>query len=325
MRVLVTGGAGYIGSHVARELRRRGHTAVIYDNLSRGRADFARGFELIRADIRDRSALDAALRGVDAVMHFAALIEVGESERDPQRYFDNNTVAALDLLKATHEAGIRIFVFSSTAAVYGIPQAVPIPESAPREPVNAYGASKLCVELALEAFGRAYGLRYAALRYFNAAGADESGEIGEAHVPETHLIPRVLDAVAGQCDELQIYGDDYPTPDGTCIRDYIHVTDLAEAHVMAIDHLASGGESAAFNLGTGDGHSVKQVISTVESVTGRTLKKRVMPRRAGDSPVLVADPSLAQRVIGWKPTRSLLQMVESAWRWHKLLVGGSGR
>jgi UDP-arabinose 4-epimerase len=315
--VLVTGGAGYIGSHAARALRREGYEVLIYDNLSTGFEFLARGFELIQGDIRDREKLMPALRRVDAVMHFAAHCYVGESVQNPRKYFSNNVEAALVLLNGCLEAGVRRFVFSSTCAVYGIPAAVPIAEDNPRLPVNPYGVTKMVFERALEAYSEAYGLRYASLRYFNAAGADESGETGECHEPEPHLIPLALMAAEGSVRELQIFGNDYPTADGTCIRDYIHVNDLAAAHLKALQHLANGGNSIAANLGTGQGHSVMEIIKMVEEVTGKTVPRTIMSRRPGDPPALVADSSYAQQLLHWKPTRSLRDITATAWRWLK--------
>ena len=315
MIVLVIGGAGYIGSHAARTLKRRGHEVVIYDNLSTGHAFLAEGFELIVGQIADTSKLAPTMRRVDAVMHFAAHAYVGESVGNPRKYFRNNVEAALALLNICLDCGVRKFIFSSTCAVYGVPSKIPITEDNPRLPVNPYGVSKLFFEQALEAYDQAYGLRFAALRYFNAAGCDESGEIGELHEPEPHLIPSALQAVTGARPELELFGTDYPTPDGTCIRDYIHVNDLAEAHVLALEHLANGGSSVALNLGTGRGFSVKEVLDVVEKVTGRPVPTRVAPRRAGDPPALVADPTRAQTLLQWKATRSLEQIVTTAWKW----------
>ena len=315
MRVLVTGGAGYVGSHALRALQQRGHEVVVYDNFSTGHEFVVRSFPVVRGDIGDRQALLPALRGIDAVMHFAAFINVGESVEDPRKYFDNNVYRALNLLNTVLEAGVRRFLFSSTAAVYGHPKTVPIPESASRQPVNPYGVTKLLLEQALEAYARAYELRFAALRYFNAAGADESGETGEWHDPETHLIPSALMAAAGCRPELQLFGDDYPTHDGTCVRDYVHVSDLAEAHVLALEYLAKSGQSLAANLGTGRGYSNREVLAQVEKVTGRPLPVRICSRRPGDPPALVADPSKAQQALGWKAKRSLHDIVSSAWRW----------
>jgi len=318
--VLVVGGAGYIGSHAARALRRSGYEVILYDNLSTGYQRLAQGFELVVGDIADEAKLRPALVRCDAVMHFAAHAYVGESVQNPRKYFRNNVEAALSLLNATLDAGIRRFVFSSTCAVYGVPAKVPITEDTPREPVNSYGASKLFFEHALEAYARAYGLRSARLRYFNAAGADESGEIGELHDPETHLIPLALAAAAPGSAQLQIFGTDYPTPDGTCIRDYIHVNDLAEAHVRALQHLEKGADSLALNLGTGHGYSVLEVIQAAETATGRPLRRTMGPRRPGDPPVLVADAAQSQRVLGWKATRTLAEIVSSAWGWMQKIL-----
>lgn len=316
MRVLVTGGAGYVGSHALRRLRERGHHPVVYDNLSTGHRRLAQGFDCVWGELADRERLAAALRGVDAVMHFAACSLVAESVADPRKYFENNVVAGLGLLRAVVEANIKLFILSSSCAVYGLPAEVPIPETAPRLPENPYGATKLALEQALEAYRPAYGLRYAALRYFNAAGADESGEIGELHAPETHLIPRALEAVASSAP-FELYGADYATPDGTCIRDYIHVNDLAEAHALALDYLQRDGTVAEFNLGSGQGCSVREVLAAVEKVTGCPLQIKLCPRRAGDPPALVADARRARDVLAWRPTRTLEDMVRTAWQWFQ--------
>ena len=315
MRVLVTGGAGYVGSHAIRALRERGHEILVYDNLATGHQEVLRDFRLVWGDTGDRAMLLSALQGMDAVMHFAAFINVGESVENPRKYFDNNVRRALNLLDTVLEAGLRRFLFSSTAAVYGNPLSVPIPESAPLQPVNPYGVTKLLLEQALQAYDRAYGLRFAALRYFNAAGAHESGETGEWHDPETHLIPSALLAAAGMRPEMQLFGDDYPTPDGTCIRDYIHVSDLADAHVLALEYLASEGRSVALNLGTGQGHSNREVLAMVEQVTGRPLPIKISTRRPGDPPSLVADPTRAEQLLAWKAKQPLREIVSSAWRW----------
>jgi len=315
MVVLVIGGAGYIGSHTARALRRAGHQVIIFDNLSTGYEFLADGFEFINGDVLDHAVLAPALSRVDAIMHFAAFAFVGESVTNPKKYFHNNVEGGLALLNAALELGVKKIIFSSTCAVYGVPEKVPIAENIPREPVNPYGVSKLFFEQALEAYDRAYGFRFAALRYFNAAGADESGEIGELHDPETHLIPLALRAAAGLGPELNVFGSDYPTPDGTCIRDYIHVNDLASAHVKALDHLAAGKESFAVNVGTGQGESVQQVISAVEQVTGKKVPHKIGPRRPGDPPALVANPAKAQALLQWKATRSLPEIVSTAWNW----------
>lgn len=315
MAILVVGGAGYIGSHAARALRRSGYDVVLYDNLSTGFRRLASGFELVEGDIADEARLRPVLARVDAVMHFAAHAYVGESVENPRKYFQNNVAAALRLLNSVLDAGIRRFVFSSTCAVYGIPGQTPITEQAAREPVSPYGASKLFFENALEGYGRAYGLRSVRLRYFNAAGADESGEVGELHEPETHLIPLALAACAGNGPVLQIFGSDYPTADGTCLRDYIHVNDLADAHVRALRYLEEGGDSLAVNLGTGRGHSVLEVVQAVENATGRPVRRKVGPRRPGDPPVLVADPAKARKVLGWTARRSFGDIVSTAWGW----------
>jgi len=315
--VLVIGGAGYIGSHAARTLKRLGHTPLIYDNLSTGYELLARGVELVRGDILDQSTLLPCLQRVDAVMHFAAHAYVGESVTNPRKYFRNNVEGGLSLLNTALDAGVKKIIFSSTCAVYGDPPSIPIAENTARQPVNPYGVSKLFFEHALEAYDRAYGLRFASLRYFNAAGADESGEIGELHEPETHLIPLALRASAGTGPELQVFGSDYPTPDGTCIRDYIHVNDLAEAHVRALEHLQAGKESFAANLGTGRGYSVREVIAAVEEITGNSVPLRLSPRRPGDPPALVADPRRAETLLQWKTKRTLREIVSTAWNWVK--------
>ena len=313
--VLVIGGAGYIGSHAARALKRAGHEVIIFDNLSTGYELLAAGFEFVKGDVLDRTALDRVLVRTDAIMHFAAHAYVGESVTNPRKYFHNNVEGGLSLLNGALDAGVKKIIFSSTCAVYGEPAKVPIEENTVRQPVNPYGVSKLVFEQMLEAYDRAYGFRYASLRYFNAAGADESGEIGELHDPETHLIPLALKAAAGSGPELQVFGSDYPTPDGTCIRDYIHVNDLASAHVKALDHLAAGKDSVALNVGTGTGYSVQQVISAVEEATGKRVPRKIGPRRAGDPPALVANSAKAQALFQWKATRGLKEIVATAWNW----------
>jgi UDP-glucose-4-epimerase GalE len=320
LAILVTGGAGYIGSHAARALRRSGYEVVLYDNLSAGFRRLAQGFELVEGDIADEARLRPVLARVDAVMHFAAHAYVGESVENPRKYFRNNVLGALTLLNSALDAGIRRFVFSSSCAVYGVPEQSPIAERTPRDPVNPYGASKLFFENALQAYSRAYGLRSVSLRYFNAAGADESGEIGELHDPETHLVPLALAASTPNGPALRIYGSDYPTPDGTCVRDYIHVNDLADAHVRALQYLENGvgeksGGSLAVNLGTGRGHSVLEVVQAAESATGRPVRRTIGPQRPGDPPILVADPAKAQSVLGWTAKRNLADIVSSAWAW----------
>ena len=313
MVVLVVGGAGYIGSHTARALRAAGHEVIIFDNLSTGFETLAAGFELINGDILDGAALARVLPQTDAIMHFAARAYVGESVTNPKKYFHNNVEGGLSLLNAALDAGVKKIIFSSTCAVYGEPAKVPIEETTPRQPVNPYGVSKLFFEQALESYDRAYEFRYASLRYFNAAGADESGEIGELHEPETHLIPLALSAAAGVGPELKVFGSDYPTPDGTCVRDYIHVNDLASAHLKALDHLTAGKESFAVNVGTGTGASVQEVINAVEEATGRSVPRKMVPRRPGDPPILVANPAKAQALLHWRATRGLREVVATAW------------
>ncbi len=315
MVVIVVGGAGYIGSHTARALKRAGHEVIIFDNLYTGFKRLAAGFELVQGDMLDAAALGKVLARADAIMHFAAHAYVGESVTNPKKYFHNNVEGGLSLLNAAMDCGVKKIIFSSTCAVYGEPAKVPIDESTTRQPVNPYGVSKMFFEQALEAYDRAYGLRYASLRYFNAAGADESGEIGELHDPETHLIPLALRAAAGLGPTLQVFGSDYPTPDGTCIRDYIHVNDLASAHVKALDHLAAGKDSIAVNVGTGTGASVREVLAAVEHATGKPVPHKIVPRRPGDPPALVANPAKAQALLQWTATRGLPEIVTTAWHW----------
>jgi UDP-arabinose 4-epimerase len=317
--ILVSGGAGYVGSHACKALAASGYAPVVYDNLSRGHAAAVRWGPLVEGDLADRARLVAALRQhrVSAVMHFAAFAYVGESVSDPETYYRNNVGGTLSLLSAMREVGIGTLVFSSTCAVYGVPDRVPIDEDCAKAPLNPYGETKLAIERALHWYSGAYGLRYAALRYFNAAGCDPAGEIGEDHDPETHLIPRVLRAALGTGETVEIYGTDYPTPDGTAIRDYIHVADLADAHVRALADLAAGGESVALNLGTGSGVSVRQVIAAVERVSGCHVPRREAPRRPGDPPELVADPSRARARLGWQPRHSDLDtIVRTALAWE---------
>ncbi len=318
--VLVTGGAGYIGSHCCKALARAGFEPVVYDNLSGGHREFVKWGPLIEGDVRDGVGLQTAIEQAQpvAVLHFAGLIVVSESVRDPGACWDINLNGTLRLLEAMQRGGVRHLVFSSTAAVYGEPNVDLIDERQPKEPVNPYGASKLAAEKIMEAYDVAHDLRSVRLRYFNAAGADPDVEIGEAHQPETHLIPLVLDAALGRRERISVYGDDYPTEDGTAIRDYIHVCDLAAAHVAALEHLLGGGESAAMNLGTGSGASVAEVIARCRAVTGKAISAKPFPRRAGDPPRLVADPRLAQRLLRWTPERSDLDtIIGDAWAWHK--------
>ena len=319
MNVLLTGGAGYIGSHVVRALTAAGHVCVVYDDLSNGHAQAVAGVKLIVGDVGDSRALEAALREhrIEAVIHLAAFIEVGQSVREPGIYFRNNTVNGLVLLEAMRSAGVARLVFSSTAAVYGMPPVVPIPEDSPLRPINPYGASKLCVEYMLQAYAEAHGMGVVSLRYFNVAGAHPGGGIGEAHSPESHLIPLVLQVALGQRERIMMFGDDYDTPDGTCIRDYIHVCDLADAHVLAAT-AAQPGRVKVYNLGNGEGFSVKQVVQTCRDVTGNAIPAQLAPRRAGDPARLVASSLRAQRELGWQPKfPALTTIVTHAWNWHR--------
>jgi UDP-glucose 4-epimerase len=320
MAICVTGGAGYIGSHMVRVLRRAGHDVVVIDDLSAGHAEAVpRDVPLVRADIRDASVVEKTLREhrVDAVMHFASRIQVGESVIKPLLYWRDNLAAGVSLIETAIAHGVKRFVLSSTAAVYGDPVRVPLDEDHPTVPVNPYGATKLALENVLADCARAHAVSYVALRYFNASGADVDAGIGERHDPETHLVPIVLEAALGKRKSVTMFGDDYATPDGTCVRDYIHVVDLAEAHLAALAYLDRGGASAAFNLGSGHGHSVREVIEAARRVTGRDIPVVVGPRRAGDPPELVASPVRAERVLGWKATRSSLdRIVADAWSWH---------
>jgi UDP-arabinose 4-epimerase len=318
--VLVTGGAGYIGSHTCKALADAGYTPVVYDTLESGHEWAVKWGPLERGDIADTERLTSVIarHKPQAVVHFAAYMQAGESVIDPQKYYRNNVLGSLRLLEAMRSTGLKAIVFSSTAAVYGTPHQVPIPERHPLEPVNPYGQSKLMVERMLSDHVLAYGFRAVALRYFNAAGADAESGIGEDHEPETHLIPRVLAVALGRASEIQVYGSDYETPDGTCIRDYIHVKDLASAHVRALELLQSEGGFSAFNLGTGRGYSVKEVIEAAMRVSGKKIKVAYGPRRAGDPPVLVADPSLALARLTWTPQRSSLEaQIADAWTWHQ--------
>jgi UDP-glucose-4-epimerase GalE len=322
--VLVTGGAGYIGSHTCKILARTGYEPVVFDNLSRGHREAVRWGPLIKGDLADREHLVMALEEhrVAAVMHFAAYAYVGESVTDPALYYRNNLAGTLSLLEAMRETGVDKIVFSSTCATYGIPDSIPIRESAPQVPVNPYGETKLAIERALRWYGEAYHLRSVSLRYFNAAGADSEGQIGESHDPETHLVPLVLQTALGQRSHIDIYGTDYPTADGTAIRDYIHVADLAEAHLRALEYLCAGHESTALNLGTGKGHSVREVIAAAEAVSGRVVPWRDAARRAGDPPVLVADPSFGAERLGWRAQHSDLHTImRTAFAWHESRAG----
>jgi UDP-glucose-4-epimerase GalE len=326
MRILVTGGAGYVGSHAAKLLAETGHQVWIVDNLAEGHRAAVGKLPLVVADLLDQSTIAELLttNRIEAVMHFAAFAYVGVSVHEPAKYYHNNIVGTLSLLDAMRAADVRKIVFSSTCATYGIPTKVPIREDHPQQPINPYGFTKLAIERALADYGHAYGIGYAALRYFNASGAAADGTIGEDHDPETHLIPLVLQVALGHRADVDIYGTDYPTPDGTCIRDYIHVDDLASAHLLALEKLGDGA-ALKLNLGTGRGASVAEVVELCRSVTGHTIPARAVGRREGDPPELVADPSAAKRALGWEARHTdMREIIESAWRWHKAHPAGYG-
>jgi len=318
-RILVTGGAGYIGSHTAKLLSHHNFEPIVLDNLSTGHRWAVRSGSLIVGDLADEALLLRTIRerGIEAVLHFAASAYVGESMTNPRKYFRNNVVNSLNLLNAMVRLGVKYIVFSSSCATYGLPQREPIAECHPQNPVNPYGESKLFVERVLHWYGNSYGLKWVALRYFNAAGADPEGELGEHHSPETHLIPLVIEAALGERPYVEVFGTDYPTTDGTAIRDYIHVTDLAEAHILALRYLMAGEESRAFNLGTGRGHSVLDIIATVERVVGCRVPVRKIRRREGDPPALVANPAQATQALGWRPSYpGMDDIIKTAWKWH---------
>lgn len=319
MNVLVVGGAGYIGSHAVRLLLDAGHQVWVYDNLSRGHREAVPAGMLVEGELSDRPLVVKTLREkkIDAVMHFAAFALVNESVNDPSLYYRNNVIAALELLEAMKEADVKRIVFSSTTATYGEPDVVPIPESTLQQPINPYGFTKLVIEQALADYAVAYGFAYAALRYFNAAGARPDGSIGEDHDPETHLIPIVLQVALGQRDKITVFGDDYATPDGTCVRDYIHIDDLGDAHLRALDRLEEG-KGLCVNLGTGRGTSVREIIEACREVTGHAIPEVMGQRRAGDPPELIADASLAKELLGWTPQyQDVRSIVETAWNWHQ--------
>jgi len=326
MRILVTGGAGYVGSHCLRALIAAGHEAVVYDNLSRGHKKAVPAGLLVEGDLTDEAKLAAVLkeRKIEAVMHFAALALVGESVEKPDLYYRNNVVGSFHLLEAMREAGVGKIVFSSTTATYGTPEKMPIAETTPQQPINPYGFSKLVVERMLDDYADAHGFGFAALRYFNAAGAAPDGKIGEDHTPESHLIPIVLQVALGQRESIGIFGDDYPTSDGTCIRDYVHVDDLASAHLAALDRLQLG-KSIKVNLGTGRGYSVREVINACRKITGHKIPEKKAPRRPGDPPELIADSRLARKLLDWSPKYETVEsIVETAWRWHQAHPRGYG-
>jgi UDP-glucose-4-epimerase GalE len=320
MKILVCGGAGYIGSHTVKSLIEKGYEVVVLDNLSSGRKELLLGGDFLLADLNDKAAVKKAFRAHDfgAVLHLASLIQVGESYRDPQKYYTQNLLTSLNLLAAMLEAGVKRLIFSSSAAVYGIPETTPIPESHPLNPFNPYGRTKLFVEQIMKDYEAAYGLKFISLRYFNAAGADPDGSLGEMHAPETHLVPNALLTVLGKRESLDLFGKDFPTPDGTAVRDYIHVTDLAAAHVLALKTLLAAPESDFINLGANQGYSVLEVIRAVEAVTGRKVVCELKPSRQGDVPVLLASKEKAEKMLGWTLCHSTLEeIIQTAWQWHK--------
>ena len=317
-KVLVVGGAGYIGSHTCLELANKGFEPVVYDNLSNGHEEFVKWGVLEKGDIRDRKRLDEVLarHKPRAILHFAAMIEVGESVKDPVSFYDNNVIGTLTLLSAALAAGVEAFVFSSTCATYGLPESVPIDERHRQAPINPYGRTKWVCEQALKDYGQYKGLRSVILRYFNAAGADPEGRIGEWHEPETHAIPLAIDAALGRRQSFKIFGTDYDTRDGTCVRDYIHVLDLADAHVRAVEHLLAGGDSVELNLGTGTGTTVKELLTAISEVSGREFQVDLVDRREGDSTTLVANNDKARDILGWVPKYDLTDITRTAWNWH---------
>ncbi|MDR2558987.1 MAG: UDP-glucose 4-epimerase GalE [Oscillospiraceae bacterium] len=317
MALLITGGAGYVGSHVNKMLSQKGYDTIVFDNLVYGHEEAVKWGKFVKADLADSEALGRVFteNKVEAVFHFAAYTYVGESVTDPSKYYTNNVVNTINLLDTMRRHGCGKIIFSSTCATYGEPEKLPLTEDMPQNPISPYGASKLMVERLFKDYNRAYGLKFIALRYFNAAGADPDGEIGENHDPETHLIPLVLDAANGKRPDIKVFGTDYPTKDGTCIRDYIHVWDLADAHLRAFEHLASGGESDFFNLGNECGTSVLEIIEAARKVTGKEIKVTNVERREGDPPVLVGSSAKAENILGWKPRFNVEQMCRHAWKY----------
>ncbi|WP_088188218.1 UDP-glucose 4-epimerase GalE [Desulfosporosinus sp. FKA] len=328
MSILVTGGAGYIGSHTVVEFLAKGEEVIVLDNLQKGHREAVMTGKFYEGDIRDQQLLDRVFseNKVEAVIHFAADSLVGESVQDPLKYYDNNVITAQNLLAGMVKHGVKRIVFSSTAAAYGEPESIPIRETDRKEPTNPYGETKLAIEKMLKWCDQAYGVKFVALRYFNAAGAHLDGHIGEDHQPESHLIPIILQVALGQREQLAVFGDDYPTADGTCIRDYIHVSDLANAHWLALQKLRQTDESAIYNLGNGEGFSVKQVVEKAREVTGHPIPLKIAPRRAGDPAVLIASSKMAQKELEWKPQfNSLEQILQTAWKWHKNHPQGYGK
>jgi UDP-glucose 4-epimerase len=317
--ILITGGAGYIGSHANKALNNKGQETVVYDNLSRGHRELAKWGHFVHGDLADREFLRLCFRTyrIEAVMHYGAFCCVGESVTHPSEYYRNNVANIINLLDAMVEYSVKYFVFSSSCTTYGNPLQIPITEDHPQQPINPYGKTKLMVEQILKDYDEAYGIRHVCLRYFNAAGADPEGEIGEWHEPEPHLIPLVLKVATGQCDHVKIYGTDYGTPDGTCIRDYIHVNDLAAGHLLAIKYFQSGAPSNAFNLGNGNGFSVREVIHAVERVTGKSIKIVEAERRSGDPLILVGSSNKARQILNWRPEYpDINEIIKTAWLWH---------
>jgi UDP-glucose-4-epimerase GalE len=325
MRVLVTGGSGYVGCHAIRELADAGHDVIVYDNFCTGNRKLCEGFELIEGDIADIKKLAPILDRVEAVMHFAASAYVGESVANPRKYFRNNVESALALMDAVLASKVRKFIFSSSCATYGVPKVLPITENLPKEPINPYGETKLFFERVLSAYSVSHGLGYVALRYFNAAGAHANGLVGEIHDPETHLIPLALKAILRTAPPLKIFGNDLDTPDGTCIRDFVHVSDLGAAHLLALEYLADGGESLSINLGTGKGTSIKELIERILHLTGFNVPHEFAPARAGDPPSLYADPSKAKEILGWAAKRDMDEILVSAWKWQQKLEAAKAR
>ena len=324
--ILVTGGAGYIGAHACKALAVAGYLPIVYDNLVYGHRQAVKWGPLEEGDIADRKRLETVIREYNpaAVMHFAAYAYVGESVENPAKYYRNNVAGSLVLLDSMRNCGVDKFIFSSTCATYGMPEEIPISEDHPQNPINPYGRTKLMIEWMLQDFSKAYGLHFVSLRYFNAAGADPDAEIGEDHDPETHLIPLILDAALGKRTHLEIFGTDYDTADGTCIRDYIHVTDLADAHLRALEHLFKDGQNEAFNLGNGHGFSVREVIDAAMEVTGRKIPCRESQRRAGDPPILIGSSKKIKQTLGWKPVYGeIREIIRTAWQWQKKYRNGA--
>lgn len=323
MKIFVAGGAGYIGSHTVQELIREGFEVLIFDNFSTGRKELVGGGELVEGDLRDKDSLKKVFSSGDvgAVLHFASLIQVGESFLDPKKYYTHNLLSSLNLLEAMIEAKVKYFIFSSSAAVYGLPKKIPISESHPLNPINPYGQTKLFVEKILQDYEKAYSMKFISLRYFNAAGADPEGRLGEMHDPETHLLPNILLFLLGEKKNFELYGTDFPTSDGTAVRDYIHVTDLAKAHVLALRRLLATPKSEFINLGTNRDYSVLQIIKKTEEILGKKILYRKKPRRKGDVPILLASKKKAERILGWKPEHSDIEtIIKTAWKWHQKII-----